>query len=87
MNTTGRTTECNGTTGIGATVIRTAISKKRKRSERLKLAGRQWAGSFRLIFPRLLFATRMAGVSQGGSKESRSPSSASCFRSQRGKPA
>jgi hypothetical protein len=40
VSTTGSTTERSGTTGIGATVIRTAISKSRKRIERLKLAGR-----------------------------------------------
>jgi hypothetical protein len=51
VSTTGSTTESSSTTGIGGTVIRTAISKSRQRAERLKHAGRQRAASSRLIFP------------------------------------
>jgi Trk-type K+ transport system membrane component len=37
VSTTGSTAGCNGTTGIGATVIRTAISENRKRAKYRKL--------------------------------------------------
>jgi hypothetical protein len=86
VSTTGSTTERSDTTGIGATAIRTAISKGRERGERLSsldVSGQRRPGFF---LPGQ--SARLEGhLRSGGSKESGALSACYCVRGQGKNPA